>query len=424
MQLANRYWENRNDSAITYYQDAIDLAQKISDRKTELRARYWMAEFLLDVKSDYVAALNLHLQNIKIEEQLNDTSNILYDMRGVVFVFEAVGDYNRALEYVRKMRENVYSGIYKEGPELTEKKHLVDYRLGVVFEEMNSPDSAKHYFQETYSFGINTNELVWIALGGAALAEVLNTDHKIDSARYIYRIAARASVLNDRPDIYAGILFGLANSYLNTNELDSAFYYSMKAYISSKDNRVNEGVVASGKLISEIYHKRGRPDSAYIYLAASVHLKDSLLSDEKLYKLQSLGFEETLRQKEVAAEKKAAQEKHVRNLQLLAIGVFIPVFFIGVLLLSRTKVKPRVVEFLGILSLLLFFEFITDLIYPWVSQLTNENPIWEMSCLVILAALLEPLNFRLEHWVKGHLVHKPVPVPIPLPVEDSSYDVE
>jgi hypothetical protein len=83
-----------------------------------------------------------------------------------------------------------------------------------------------------------------------------------------------------------------------------------------------------------------------------------------------------------------------------------------------------VVEFLSVLSLLLFFEFITDLIYPYVSQLTNENPIWEMSCLVILAALLEPLNFNLEHWVKGHLVHKPVTVSVPLPVGNSSYDVE
>jgi hypothetical protein len=66
------------------------------------------------------------------------------------------------------------------------------------------------------------------------------------------------------------------------------------------------------------------------------------------------------------------------------------------------------VEFLGILSLLLFFEFITDLVYPYVSKLTSENPIWEMLCLVMLAALLEPVNFKLEHWVKMHLVHRPV----------------
>jgi hypothetical protein len=77
-----------------------------------------------------------------------------------------------------------------------------------------------------------------------------------------------------------------------------------------------------------------------------------------------------------------------------------------VLFLSRTKVRPRVVEFLGILSLLLFFEFITDLIYPFVSNLTNDQPVWEMSILVLVAAILEPANHKIEHWMKTHLVHR------------------
>jgi hypothetical protein len=53
-----------------------------------------------------------------------------------------------------------------------------------------------------------------------------------------------------------------------------------------------------------------------------------------------------------------------------------------------------------------------------VSELTNENPIWEMFFLVILAALLEPVNFKLEHWVKEHLVHRPVPVPMAVMIEN------
>jgi hypothetical protein len=74
--------------------------------------------------------------------------------------------------------------------------------------------------------------------------------------------------------------------------------------------------------------------------------------------------------------------------------------------------------------LLLFFEFITDLIYPYVSQLTNENPIWEMLVLVVLTALLEPLNFKLEHWVKGHLVHKAIQLAVPVMTESISNDPE
>jgi hypothetical protein len=139
----------------------------------------------------------------------------------------------------------------------------------------------------------------------------------------------------------------------------------------------------ASNFLADYYKEHHMVDSAYRYLSAVIATKDSLFGQEKIRAIQNLSFDETMRQQEIAAQKKEAEENHVRNLQLLAIGVFIPMFFLGVLFLSRTRVRPRIVEFLGMLSLLLFFEFITDLVYPYVSQLTNENPIWEMTFLVI-----------------------------------------
>jgi hypothetical protein len=110
----------------------------------------------------------------------------------------------------------------------------------------------------------------------------------------------------------------------------------------------------------------------------------------------------------------------VRNLQLIAIAIFIPVFFLFVLFLGRIKVKARLVEFLAIVDLLLFFEFITDLVFPYISDWTNDRPIGEMLILVLIAAVLEPLNFGIENWVKKHLVEKPVPIPVLL--ENPSVD--
>jgi hypothetical protein len=75
-------------------------------------------------------------------------------------------------------------------------------------------------------------------------------------------------------------------------------------------------------------------------------------------------------------------------------------------------VKARLVEFLAIIDLLLLFEFITDLVFPYISNWTNDRPIGEMLILVLIAAALEPLNFGFENWVKKHLVEKPVPIPV------------
>ena len=421
LQLGGIYSDRHDDSAVMYFEEAIRLSEKSGDTQNEIQARHEMAFYLYDVKADYVTALDLFLQNIKLEEQVQDTSHIFFDTRGTLFVYEAVGDYGKALEYVNRMRALVNSDIVKDKASLATYKKIVNYRSGIVFQELNKPDSAKPYFLRTYNNGVLNKELIWVALGSFALGDIYSGENRVDSTLYYYHISMRAALKMDRIDLYDGSIYSLAVFCWNNKKIDSALFYAKQCYKSAKKNQENDLVIPAASLLAQIYDLKKRPDSAYIYLSWSVHLKDSLLSAEKLFKLQNLTFDESIRQLEIATQKKQAEENHVRNLQLLAIGIFIPIFFLGVLFLSRTKVKPRVVEFLGILSLLLFFEFITDLIYPYVSQLTNENPIWEMLFLVLLAALMEPLNFKLEHWVKKHLVHKPVPVP--LTVENSLYDV-
>jgi hypothetical protein len=108
------------------------------------------------------------------------------------------------------------------------------------------------------------------------------------------------------------------------------------------------------------------------------------------------------------------EEKAIKTLQLIAIGIFIPIFFLFVVFLARIHVRTRWIEFLAVLNLLFLFEFITDVAFPYISDWTNDSPAWEMLILVLIAALLEPLNHRVERWVKQKLVRQEVSIPPPL----------
>jgi ABC-type antimicrobial peptide transport system permease subunit len=115
-------------------------------------------------------------------------------------------------------------------------------------------------------------------------------------------------------------------------------------------------------------------------------------------------LEENIRQRDLELQKKQADENAANNAQLIAIALFIPVFFLIVLLLARIKVRARVIEFLAVVNLLLLFEFITDVVFPYISAWTHDSPVWEMLILVSIAALLEPFNYRIERWIKGKLI--------------------
>lgn len=54
---------------------------------------------------------------------------------------------------------------------------------------------------------------------------------------------------------------------------------------------------------------------------------------------------------------------------------------------------------MGIISLLLLFEYLTLFLHPFVVELTNHTPVLELLIFVTVAAFLIPLHHKLEAWV-------------------------
>ena len=53
---------------------------------------------------------------------------------------------------------------------------------------------------------------------------------------------------------------------------------------------------------------------------------------------------------------------------------------------------------MGIISLLILFEYLTLLLHPYVVEITNHTPLYEMLIFVSIAAFLIPAHHRVEHW--------------------------
>jgi hypothetical protein len=65
-----------------------------------------------------------------------------------------------------------------------------------------------------------------------------------------------------------------------------------------------------------------------------------------------------------------------------------------------------VIKFIGIIGLLIVFEFINLLIHPFLERITHHSPIGMLLVLVCLAALLIPLHHKLEKWITHKMVEK------------------
>ena len=159
--------------------------------------------------------------------------------------------------------------------------------------------------------------------------------------------------------------------------------------------------------LRQTYEGLRRPDSAYYFAKLELAYRDSLFNSQKLSDLQNITFAEQVRQGEEAIKEAEAALERKDNLQYAAIALGLVIFVVAFLLFSRTVIANQgVIRFLGVLSLLVLFEFINLLLHPYIGSLTDDSPVLMLLSMVCLAALLIPLHHRLEHWITHKMVEK------------------
>ena len=123
--------------------------------------------------------------------------------------------------------------------------------------------------------------------------------------------------------------------------------------------------------------------------------------------IQLMTFDEDLRQQQLVHEKMKEEEQRSQNIQFALIAFGIISFLILFLLLSRRIItNTKVIEFLGVVALLVVFEFLNLLLHPFLERVTHHSPVLMLLALVCIAALLVPLHHKLEKWATAKLVEK------------------
>jgi tetratricopeptide (TPR) repeat protein len=198
----------------------------------------------------------------------------------------------------------------------------------------------------------------------------------------------------------------IAQYYHDINQNDSSAVYAKKAIAVVQNTAFSNYSIKPAKLLLDIY-KGNNSDSALKYSEIYRIANDSVFSAKTIQQTQLMTFEYELRQQEIASEKTKAEEQRKQNLQYALISLGIIIFIILFLLLSRSFItNTRLIEFLGVMALLIVFEFLNLLLHPFLEKITNHTPVMLLFALVCIAAFLIPLHHRVEKWSTAKLVEK------------------
>jgi len=397
-QLAIVLYINNPDTALPLAQDAFYLAKRIKYIEGQSRSLGILAN-TFRIMGNYSRALELNLQKLQLEEKRNvprSLASVLMNI-GIVYVFQE--EYDKALDYYFKAD----SVITKENVE--DLKYNIALNIGDAYDKLNASDSAYLYYNKSLEIAKAQidGDLIGTSLTGLGHTHLKSGNYTESLLNYQNGIKLLQEAEDD--EMLCEAALGLAGLYDKLNKNDSARRYAILSLsIAKKDGFLSREYEAA-EFLTGHYKKTKNIDSAFAYAEYSHQLNDSLNSKTKIRELQILSSNEQFRQRELEEERKIASQKRYQQLQLLLIGIFIPGFFLATLLLSQRQIHIRIIRLLGILSLLFFFEYLTLLLHPTVTEFTDHNPIFEIMIFVVVAAILIPLHHRAEHWLIHRLIH-------------------
>ncbi len=391
-QLAKQYQDNKPDTALLIAEQALQLAKRINYIEGESKAVALLAaaQYYL---GNYPKALENYLLKLKIEEKRKIPKDYSVALNNIGLMYVLLGEYNEAIVYLHK------SDSVETVHNLNYIKHSVMLNLGEAYFRKNNLDSSYTYFNKSLEIAKTSGTSDEVAMSQVGVANALAKQNNNAAALNYYTTAIQGLKSSTNEDLLCEATLGIAKVYEALNKNDSAMYYAKQSYfIGKKDGFISRQLDAAQYLV-EIFTYRNNADSALVYLQQSISLKDSLMGQDKIRQSQIISSTEQLRQLQIAEEKRLAKAERKKQLQLLFIGIFIPLFFLFTLYISSTKINSRIIKFLGIISLLLLFEYLTLFLHPFVVELTNHTPILEMLIFVTIAAFLIPLHHKLEGWL-------------------------
>ena len=153
------------------------------------------------------------------------------------------------------------------------------------------------------------------------------------------------------------------------------------------------------------FRASGPRDSAYRYALLRMDLKDSLFNEARSRSIQQMHFTELLREQEKESRRKLDAQHRRQNLQTTAVAIFVITFLVFVVLLRRKNPNLKAIRFMGILAVLLLFEFVSMLLHPWLEKITHHHPLWMLFGLVCIGAVIAPLHHRMTLWIQHKTGH-------------------
>ena len=353
--------------------------------------------------SDYKQALEYEFKSLALAEKSKNIRSIWLASKEVGVSFKKLKNYGEALRYLKKAVPLINMASLS-GSDVSNRTYT---HLAEVFLALGQPDSALRYIQLANEATVKEKDAYGYARVLYIFATVYKAKGDIDLAESYYK---KCIAFSDAENIYAPYVTATTDygQYLyDTKQYNLSKAYTLNGFNKAKDAKNKLGMIDAAALLRKVYYAVGQKDSSYFYADVKDTYSDSVFNEQQRNQIQNLSFSQQIKEKEEQAKLSEEAQQRKQNIQFALIALGIITFIIIFLMLSRRHItNTKLIQFLGVVALLLVFEFLNLLLHPFLERITHHSPVLMLLALVCIAALLVPLHHKLEKWATHKLVEK------------------
>lgn len=435
------------DSGFYYAQIQYDYAAMVGNKKQMANALNTQA-VSHSMRGEYQLALATHEKSLAIRLEINDLYGIAKSYMNMGPAYSNSGDNINALD------------VYQKSLLISEPNNFVRListslnNIGVIYLAQNNYSKALEYFSEGLKIAKENNNKRTEASAISNISLVYRSDGELDSA-LVYAING-LDIFEEIGDIKgaANALESIGALYYSKAKYDKAITFELKALKIREEINDRLGLASNMVKLGLAYNQKGKPKQGESWckkgfeMAVSVgsltnkksacgclyevyekkgafqksldnyilyrQYDDSLKSQETIKKLEQMEFAKQMvrdsvlyeierKESEVALEAKV----HRRNsLQYTGISILLFIFVLWWYLARNLNLPNWIVELSLFVPFLVFFRFVTILLSPYTSELSNDDPFSQLLLSLVLAAFITPTHRFFEKRVRRRIFSK------------------
>lgn len=332
------------DSALIYYQKAIDKFDVVKAKKNKARAMVNVGIIYKNI-GFYKDAVEITLNAINTIEAEEDTTTLASAYNNIGISLKELRNYKEAEYYLKKALK-----IRSEQRDTIAEAGVLN-NLGNVYRHWGKFDEALQKYKESLSLKEKLGDKVLLASTIDNIGEVYINLKKYDLSEIFFK---QALLLRIEVNYIPGIITSsnrLANFFLEKSMLDSATFFVSKAANLSESSNSRKEKLETYRLLKLIKSQQGEFKGSLYYANRYIELYDSLYSEEKSQVIANIEVkyrtEQYAKDLVLSLEKEKTHLEKIKN-QSLLIGILVICFtsitVISLLIFKSFKAKKKAEE--------------------------------------------------------------------------------